>query len=83
MEAVSEVVRCRFAGRVEVLYLVVTAADDVVVADNDAGDRGEEDGVGGKVGCEVVGGGEEVPVGERVSDGLVHGSGKEIPWTHS
>lgn len=47
MEAEGKVVRCRFAGGVEVLDLVVAAADDVVVADDDAGDRGEEDGVGG------------------------------------
>ena len=47
MKAEGEVVRGRCAGGVEVLYLVITAADDVVVADDDAGNRGEEDGVGG------------------------------------
>lgn len=40
MESKSEVVGCRFAGGVEVRYLVVTAAHDVVIADDDASDRG-------------------------------------------
>ena len=47
VEAEGEVVRGGFAGRVEVSDLVVAAADDVVIADDDACDRGEEDGVGG------------------------------------
>ena len=46
VEAEGEVVRGCFAGGVEVRYLVVAAADDVVVADDDASDRGEEDRVG-------------------------------------
>ena len=46
MEAEGEVVRGGFAGGVEVFDLVVTATDKVVVADDDAGDGGEEDGVG-------------------------------------
>lgn len=46
VEAEGEVVRCPFAGGVEVFYLVVAAANDVVVTDDDASDRGEEDGVG-------------------------------------
>lgn len=48
-------------GGVQVADLKVALADEVVVADDDAGDGGEEDGVGGEVGGEVVGGGEEVP----------------------
>ena len=47
MKAKGEVIRSRFASGVEIRYLIIAAADDVVVADNDAGDRGEEDGVGG------------------------------------
>ena len=47
MEAVGEIVGCGSLGGVKVPDLVVAAADDVVVADHDAGDRGEEDGVGG------------------------------------
>ncbi len=66
MEAEGEVVRGGFAGRVEVFDLEVTAADEIVVADDDAGDGGEEHGVGAEVGSEVVGGGEKVP-GEGVS----------------
>ena len=47
MKAIGEVIRSRFASGVEIRYLIIAAADDVVVADNDTGDRGEEDGVGG------------------------------------
>ncbi len=46
VEAKGEVVGCRFAGGVEVPYLVVAAADDVIVADNDASNRREEDRIG-------------------------------------
>ena len=76
VEAKGEVIRCCFASRVEVRYLVVAAADDVVIADDDPGDRGEKDGVGGQVGCEVIGRGEEVPVDERVRDGLYMAMGR-------
>ncbi len=47
MKTKGEVVGGGFAGGVEVADLVVAAADDVVVADYDASDGGEEDGVGG------------------------------------
>ena len=58
-------------GGVEVFDLEVALADDVIIADDDAGDGGEEDGVGAEVGGEIVGGGEEVP-----GKGLVSGEGK-------
>ncbi len=45
VEAGGEVVGVCFAGGVEVLDLVVPAANDVIVADDDACDRGEEDRV--------------------------------------
>lgn len=61
MEAEGEIVGRAFLGGVEVPDLVVAAADDVVVADYDAGYGGEEDAVGGEVGCEIVAGGEEIP----------------------
>lgn len=61
VEAEGVVVGPRLLGAVEVLDLVVALADEVVVADHDAGDGGEEDGVGGEVGGEVVGAREEVP----------------------
>ena len=64
VETKGEVVRCCFASRIEVGDLVIAAADDVVVADDDARDRGKEDGVGGQVSSEVIGGGEEVPIDE-------------------
>ena len=83
MEAKGEVVGCRLAGGVEVFDLVEAAAHDVVVADNDAGDRGEENGVGGQVGCEVIGGRQKVPVDERVNDRPVYSYEKDLPWTHS
>lgn len=47
METIGEMVGCRFLGGVEVPDLVVAAADDVIVADDDTGDGREEDGVGG------------------------------------
>ena len=46
MEAKGKVVRGGFAGRVKVFDLVVASADEVVVADYNAGDGGEENGVG-------------------------------------
>ena len=46
VEAEGKVVGCRFAGGVEVPYLVVATADDVIIADNDAGNRREEDRIG-------------------------------------
>ena len=63
MKTEGEVIGGGGLGGVEVADLVVTAAHEVVVADYDAGNGGEEDGVGGEVGCEVVGCGEEVPGG--------------------
>lgn len=47
MEAEGEVIGGGLAGGIEVTDLVVAAADDVVIADDDAGDGREEDGVGG------------------------------------
>ena len=67
MKTEGEVVRRGFAGGVEVVDLVVTAADDVVVANDDAGNGGEEDGVSGKVGCKIVRGREKIPVVIMVS----------------
>ena len=58
MEAHDEVVWGVLLGGVEVFDLEVAATDQVVVGDDDAGDGGEEDGVGGEVGGEVIGGGE-------------------------
>lgn len=63
MEPVPEVIGRGVAGGVEGADVVEAFTDDVVVADDDAGDGGEEDGVGGEIGCEVVGGAEEVPEG--------------------
>jgi len=54
VEAEGEEVGGRGLGGVEVADLKVAVADEVVVADDDAGDGGEEDGVGGEVGGEVV-----------------------------
>ena len=56
VETKGKIIRGGWAGVVEVADLIEAATDDVVVADDNAGDGGEEDGVGGKVGCEVVGG---------------------------
>lgn len=47
VETVGEIVGSRFLGGVKASDLVEAAADDVVVADDNAGDGGEEDGVGG------------------------------------
>lgn len=47
MEAEGEVIGRGGLGGVELADLVVALADPVVVADDDAGDGGEEDGVGG------------------------------------
>ena len=55
MEAESEKVRRGRLGRVEVADLVVAFPHDVVVGDDDAGDRREEDGVCAEVGCKIVG----------------------------
>ena len=46
MEAKGEVVRGGLAGGIELFDLVIAAADEIVVADDDTGDGGEEDGVG-------------------------------------
>jgi len=46
VEAEGEVVGGGFTGRVKIFDLVVAMADEVVVTDDDAGDGGEEDGVG-------------------------------------
>lgn len=84
MEAKGEVIRGGFAGRVEVFDLVVAAADEVVVTDNDAGDGGEEDGVGAQVRGEVVGRREKVP-GEEVSSCILMNKwieGRSIPRAH-
>ncbi len=48
-------------GGVEFFELEVALADDVVVADDDAGDAGEEDRVGGEIGGEAVGIFEQIP----------------------
>lgn len=56
VEAEGEVVGGAFLGAVQVFDLVVAFADDVVVADHDTGDGGEEYRVGAEVRGEVVGG---------------------------
>ena len=61
MEAKGEVVRRGFAGGVKVADLIVATADEVVITDDHARNGGEKDRIGGKVGCEVVGGRKEVP----------------------
>ena len=61
MEAKGEVVRGGFAGGVEFLDLIVAVADEVVVANDNAGNGGKEDGIGAEIGGEVVRGGKEVP----------------------
>ncbi len=62
VEAEGKVIGGRILGRVEVPDLEVAAADNVVVANYDAGDRREEDRVGGQVSREVVRGGEKIPI---------------------
>ena len=47
VEAKGKVIRGAIAGGVEIPDLVVAAADNVVVTDDDTGDRGEEDRIGG------------------------------------
>ena len=47
METVGIDVGGVFTGAVQVLDYEVAFSDEVVVADHDAGDGGEEDGVGG------------------------------------
>ena len=61
MEAEVKEVRGGFLGGVEFADLVVALADEVIIADYDAGNGGEEHGVGGEIGGEIVGGGEEIP----------------------
>ena len=46
MEAKSEEVWRRLARGVEIPDLEVATADEVVIGDNNAGNRGEEDGIG-------------------------------------
>ena len=77
METEGEVVGGGGLRGVKVADLVVAAAHEVVVADYDAGNRGEEDGVGGEVGCEIVGCGEEVPRGFVRDIGSLGNWGKE------
>lgn len=48
-------------GGVEILDPEVAAADEVVIADNNTGNGGEENGIGGEVGGEVVRGGKQIP----------------------
>ena len=77
METEGEVIGGGGLGGVQVPDLVVAAAYEVVVADYDTGNGGEEDGVGGEVGCKVVGCGEEVPGGPFVREISAHwGTGK-------
>jgi len=47
--------------RVQIAQRQVSPANKVIVADYDTGDAGQEDGIGGEVGGEVVGGLEQVP----------------------
>ena len=61
MDPQRVVVGSRRLARVELFDLHVALAHDVVVADDDAGDRGQEDGVGGEVRREGVGRLEQVP----------------------
>ena len=85
MESESKEVRGVFLGGVEVADLVVAAANNVIVADYDAGDGGKKDRVGGKVGCEVIGGRKEVPEGyyQHTIHQLDRGvSGDDAPWAH-
>ena len=61
MEAKNVIVWTCGAGGVEISCLVVAAAHDVVIGQDNAGDAGEEDGVGAEVGGEFVAGAEQVP----------------------
>ena len=56
MEAKGEEIWGPALGAVQILDLEVAFAHDVVVADDDAGDGGEEDRVSAKIGREIVGG---------------------------
>jgi hypothetical protein len=49
------VVRRGGAGGVQCLDLQVAPSDQVVIADHDAGDGGQEDGVGAEIHGELVG----------------------------
>lgn len=51
-----------FLAAVQVLHTQVALADDEVVAEYDAGDRGEKDGIRGEVGGELVRGGFKFPL---------------------
>lgn len=61
MHSKREVVWSGTLSRVELLDLEVATADKVVVADDDTGNGGKEDGVRGEVGGEAVVGLEELP----------------------
>lgn len=61
VQAVGEVVWPRFEAGVQVADFEVAFAHPVVVADHDAGDGGQEDGVGGQVGGEGVAVAQQVP----------------------
>lgn len=60
-QAVPVEVRTGLLRRVQALHGKVTLADNVVVADEHAGDGGEEDGICRQVGGEVVGRAEQIP----------------------
>ena len=47
MEAKSKEIRRRLARGVEIPDLEVATADEVIIRDNNAGNRGKEDGIGG------------------------------------
>src|SRR5690606_3847051 len=61
VEAVGEVVRGRATAGEEGEDIKVSTSDNVVSACDDASDGGEEDGIGGEVGGESVGIGEQIP----------------------
>lgn len=54
MNSVCEEVRTSLLGRVEILDLEVSLADKVVVNHDNSCNRGQEDGVGRKIGGELV-----------------------------
>lgn len=61
VETEGVVVWTSFLARVKILNLEEALTHNVVVADHDACNRGEKDGVCGEIGGEAVGVGEEVP----------------------
>ena len=65
VDAGGEVVRARSLAGIEFSDAVVSAADDVIVGNDDTGDGGEENGVRGQIGDKIVRSREEVPEGER------------------